>query len=292
VIYLDTNLWNTLLDQTIAPGELISSFSSKGMTLTISNDNIYELAKTFLMPAQAGTQRGVGLFSYLKGFISEQVPFTKVNMELLAAEMWALQLQESEINPFLNAADYEITRGELERLSRGELSERVLTYLNWRKNLANYTRSGQIGHFVEQPELKRHLEHVSAEQLPAWLEDETTGGSAISYLAGQIRDYFPEAPATHAAEYAQALLRSSVCRVAKGLARRNFYYNWRCANRESVPGDLYDDSNHILNSNYCHIYATGEQKQMEYAELLLTPSTKVAVYNGQIPIDEWLLALG
>jgi hypothetical protein len=113
----------------------------------------------------------------------------------------------------------------------------------------------------------------------------------IGYLAWQIQDYFSEALPNEAWEYAQALLASPDSRIAKGLVRRNLYYNWRCAHRESIPADLFDDSNHILNSSYCAIYATGEKKQLEYASLLLTPATEVAVYHGQVGIGGWLEAL-
>jgi hypothetical protein len=115
--------------------------------------------------------------------------------------------------------------------------------------------------------------------------------SEIDYLAWQIQDYFSEATATEAREYAQLLLTSPNCRVAQAMVRRNLYFNWRTVHHGSIRKDLFCDSNHVINSNYCDVYATKEAKQKQYASLLLTSATKVVVYNGLTPIDEWLLSL-
>ena len=48
---------------------------------------------------------------------------------------------------------------------------------------------------------------------------------------------------------------------------------------------------HVLQAIYCHFYATGEGKQTEYANLLLTARTKVAIYDRNTPIDQWLMSL-
>jgi len=48
---------------------------------------------------------------------------------------------------------------------------------------------------------------------------------------------------------------------------------------------------HVLQAIYSDFYVTGENKQTEYASLLLTPRTKVSIYDLKTPIDEWLLSL-
>jgi hypothetical protein len=87
-------------------------------------------------------------------------------------------------------------------------------------------------------------------------------------------------------EYAAVLLAQSK-RFAKGVVRSDLYYNWRCANRGSVPKDLIDDMYHVLNAVYCDVYATREEGQAEYAQLILSPKTKVAIYAGG-RIDRWI----
>jgi hypothetical protein len=66
------------------------------------------------------------------------------------------------------------------------------------------------------------------------------------------------------------------------------YYNWRCANRGSNPKDLFDDMYHVLNAIYCDVYATKERGHAEYAGLLLTTNTKVAIYDGRTPVGGWI----
>ncbi len=46
-IYLDTNLWNALLDQSIAIEPLMSDLTQHGATLAASDYTLYELSKTF-----------------------------------------------------------------------------------------------------------------------------------------------------------------------------------------------------------------------------------------------------
>jgi hypothetical protein len=48
---------------------------------------------------------------------------------------------------------------------------------------------------------------------------------------------------------------------------------------------------HVLNAAYCNVYATAEPKQEEYAGLLLPPYVKIAIYDGNGPVKDWLLSL-
>jgi hypothetical protein len=83
----------------------------------------------------------MGLFSYLKGYVSEGIPITKDNMELLAAEMQLLQRQISRVDPFLGGSGYDVERAVVEKLSRGDLEDRVRGHLEWRTELARSIRS-------------------------------------------------------------------------------------------------------------------------------------------------------
>ena len=98
-------------------------------------------------------------------------------------------------------------------------------------------------------------------------------------------------PTAKAVEQAKCLLNVPAKRFARGVVRADLYYNWRCAKRDSVPKDLIDDMYHVLNAVYCDVYATAEKGQAEYAHLLLTSNTKVAVYTGAMPVDQWIESL-
>ncbi len=290
-IYLDTNLWNELFKQGVHPESLLKSFEGKVTRLVLSDETVYELAKTFVKNGQSGLQEGIGLFAYLKEFISRSVPITKDNMAMVAAEMQALQWLMNEIFPFINPSDYEIVRTLVDHLSIGEISDRELEHIEKRMAIRAFDRQGVIRFLEGNPDVRRDLLAVSPELFPHWLKREAGTYSATDYLTGQIHSYFPEHPGEEALEYARALQTATANRVSKAMIRRNIYFNWRCAHRGSIPKDLFPDSSHVINANYCNVYATKESGQAEYASLLLTPSTRVHIYDSQKPINEWLLSL-
>ncbi|HWZ43663.1 MAG TPA: hypothetical protein VNW97_09300 [Candidatus Saccharimonadales bacterium] len=289
LIYLDTNLWNALCDQSVSPARVVEGLASQNARLTLGNEAVYEMAKTFRDSGDEGRARGMALFSHVYQYLAGQIPFVRVNMELVAAEMWALQRGSSMPETLLSPDDYATTRAELENLAHGELSQRVMEHIEWRVASAEATRSGQIAYLKDWPDVKRQLTNVSPEQFPQWLDVELRSQSSREHLAGQIKEHFPKATLEETAEWAQALLGSPIGRVAKAIVRRMLYYNWRCAHRESVSKDIYFDSNHILNASYADVYATKESKQAEYARLLLTPSTRIAIYDGVQGIEQWLV---
>lgn len=58
-----------------------------------------------------------------------------------------------------------------------------------------------------------------------------------------------------------------------------------------MPRDLMPDMLHVLQAIYCDVYVTAETDQAKYASLLLTPKTKIAIYDAKTPIDQWLISL-
>jgi hypothetical protein len=287
---LDTNLWNSLCDQGVIPARLVEGLAAKNASLSLGNEAVYEMAKNFRNSGDAGRARGMSLFLYVNQYISEHIPIVRVNLELVAGEMWALRKGLTAPEILLNFEDYETTRAELERLSRGEVSQRVKEHIESRVASAGKIRSGQISYLNDWPDVKRQLTQVSAERFSQWLDAELRSQAAREHLAGHIKEYFPEATVEETIEWAQALIESPVGRVSKALVRRTLYYNWRCAHRESVGKDVYFDTNHVLNSNYADVYATRDSRQAEYAPLLLTPATHIAIYGGTPGIEEWLLS--
>lgn len=288
-IYLDTNLWNELLTQNVSPNDVVSSLASKDARLVLSDEVIYELAKTFMKADSSGVQEGRRFFSYLKDFIALEVPVTKDNMALIAAEMQALQWQMTHVNPVLTPDDYEVVRSMVGHLSNDELTAEEKARTNKRQARRAFDRDGQVRFFAEKPDLKKAYINIAPDSFSSWIQREERTPLAVRYLAFEIHKYFPEYPMSDAEEYAVALRSAKTNRVSRGLIRRNISINWRAAHRDSVPKDIYPDSTLIVNANYCDIYATKERGQTEYASLLLTDSTRVCVYDPQTPIDEWLL---
>lgn len=80
------------------------------------------------------------------------------------------------------------------------------------------------------------------------------------------------------------MLREALC------SRRCFLQLAMRESRFKSP-DLLDDMLHVLQSIHSDVYVTAEFKQSEYAGLLLTPKTKVTIYDRNTPIDEYLKGL-
>ncbi len=287
-LYLDTNLWNVLCDQEIEPNKLLSSLASENSNLVLSFQTIYELAKNFHAPGEQVSRRGIELFTYLKHYVEADIPCVKLTEELLAAEMSALQFGTNSIDAYISESDYGRFKSEIEKLAAGVFDERVNSFIESRIAFASYTRFGQSRHLEGRPDVKQKLKGVPNHRLDEWLEAQTISLVGQAMLASRIIRVFPEAPTEDANEYAKALLHSQYNRVARGLVRADLYYNWRCANRDSNPKDLMDDMLHVLTSAYCDVYATQEKRQAEYASLLLTSHTSVAIYDDESPADQWL----
>ena len=260
----------------------------------ISSHTLYEMARTFESGATASIERGKTLFSYLKGFVDLGIPCAKETMEILVAEMTALKFRNAHVEAFLNQADYILLRREVDRLAfgnSGEAAEKLKNFIRERRQLASNSRAKQSVHLQHRTDTKQALKNVRPEDLMKWLEAQTGTSVAVDLLADHLRNQFPDAPTNELTEWATALLSIPFGRMARSIIKSDLYYNWRCANRESNPSDLLDDMHHVLNAMYCEIYATAESRQAEYAQLLLTPATRVRTYDGGAPIDQWLLSL-
>lgn len=290
-IYLDTNLWNALCDQTVDPDKLVASLAAKNTQLVLGLHGFYELAKTFRSATEKSLERGTHLLSYLKGYIGTGIPCIKENDELLASEMWALQLRTPTIDVFYREKDYMMLSQGVDTLANGGFDERTAKFIEDQNAFASNIRLSQISRLGGRPDAREYLKSVSPEKLEQWLQTEASGLAGPVSLKDHILRGFPEASEAEAMEWASALLASPASRMARGLVRAGSYYMWRCAYRDSVPKDLFDDIYHVLNSVHCDVYATEEKGQMEYAKLLLTANTRVAIYPGQTPIDQWLQGL-
>jgi hypothetical protein len=290
-IYLDTVLWNLLCDCAIDPRKVVASLGRGNAKLVLGLHNFYELAKTFRGQGKNALERGQYLFSYLKDFIDADILCVKENDELLAMEMWALQSKTSLVDAFFGKEDLLLLRRGVEKLASGGFDDRTAKFIERQRGFASDIRLGQKRRLENNADAQRFLKNVPSDKVEQWLDAEMRSPSGRENLKDHIRRRFPEAAEIEAMEYASALLDSPASPLAKGLVRAGSYYMWRCACRGSVPADLFDGMYHILNSVHCDVYATQEKKQTEYAKLVLTTSTRVAVYDSGTSLDKWLEAL-
>jgi hypothetical protein len=289
LIYLDTNIWNRLADQNIDPQKLLRDLVGKNGNLALSGQTIYELAKTFLSPGSNALVRAQNLFQYVKPYVDAEIPCAHDNMEQLHGEVDALNTGATEVIAFYGPEEYALLKAEIEKLSQGICDKRAEEFIAGRKHFSESTRSGQQNHLQAKQNTADRLKTVTEDKLRAWLDREMLSDIGAAILADHLLRMYKDLSSETAIMNAHALLQIPPSRIAKGIVRADLYFNWRCANRGSNPKDLVDDLYHVLNSSYCSFYATAEPKQAEYASLMLNQWTRVAVYDGQTPIDAWLL---
>jgi len=289
IIYLDTNLWNRLLEQNIDPTRLLEELKLNNANLAISGHTVYELAKTF----RRSPDKAKKLFHYVRKYVDAGIIFARDNMEQLHGEVEALMKGASTVVAFYapDGVEYNKLQEEVAKLSEGIVDEQALQFMTNRQQFAQGTRAAQKTHLDGKPETTDQLKSVPDAQFPAWLGNEVVSESGIGLLVGHLLRMYSDIPLGTAKQVAQPLLQIPPSRISKGLVRADLYYNWRCASRGSNPSDLLDDIYHVLNASYCDIYATAEVGQDNYASLLLDPWTKVAIYDSKTAVDEWLLAL-
>jgi hypothetical protein len=264
---------------------LLHRSAPRGANVVLSPHTGFELAKTF---AHA-SERAKKLFLYVREFVLANVPCTKEISGILEAEMLALRSPTLEMRPFFPPENYREFRRDVEDLADGNFDDRANEYVRVRSSLGLTARLGPARHL--RSDVAQRLRSVAPADFERWMETEIRSARGIMLLTEQITRQFPEAPVEEAMSWASPLLASPVCRLARGLVCADLYFNWRWAHRGSVPKDLYPDMYHVLISTYCDVYATKESKQAEYAGLLLTPGTKVSVYDGRDLLHGWLEAL-
>lgn len=289
-VYLDTIIWNFLCDQSVEPEGFVQRLATKNARLVLGIHNFYELTKSFRTSRPQYLGRGEVLLSYFNKFIDAGALCMKDNMELLAAEMWAVKLGIPVTDVFLSQEDRVLISAKTKSLGDGEFGEKDEDFLEALKQFALGARSGQISFLESRNDLKTRLKAVQPENLERWLELQAMTGACVGLLAGHVLRRFSDIPPNEAQEYAVALLADPSNKFSRGVVRSDLYYNWRCANRESVPKDLIDDMYHVLNAVYCDVYATREEGQAEYAPLILAPNARVATYSCG-PIDQWIESL-
>jgi hypothetical protein len=186
-----------------------------------------------------------------------------------------------------DSSGFEVVKREVGKLAEGLVEGVVKEFIEKRTKAAAESRIDQRDHFVDHEALKQKLKAIPQSDLPAWLQAETFSPYGVEMFYEHLKRMLGDGPTR---EYAEAVLHSSAAHASRGVVRSDLYSNWRAANRGSNPADLIDDVLHVLQAIYCDVYATAETKQAEYASLILTPKTSVAIYDRRGPVDQWLFS--
>lgn len=287
LIYLDTNLWNGLLDQNADPTALLSGLEQSRSSLALSGQTVYELARTF----QSAPERGKKLFRYVKVYVDAGIVGVYDNKDLLRAEVKALKDDADSVIAYYSPADYAALKAEVGKLSEGIVDQRAQTFVSERMESTKEARKGQKPLMETRLNMKARLLAIPENRLTAWLDQEVSSDGGAIILTSHLMHIFQSTKEDAAYSTALGLLQHPASRMAKAVVRFDLYSAWRCAHRGSNPRDLLDDMYHVLNAAYCDVYATAEARQMKYAPLLLTRWTRPAAYDGGTPLADWLLSV-
>jgi len=182
LIYLDTNLWNRLLDQGVNPAELLTLLKQRNATIVLSGQTVYELARTFTnSPA-----RGQELFRYIKRYLDESIVCTYDNMNLLRGEVKALYARANSVVAFFDSANEAPLKNEVAKLADGIVDSRAWAYIAERKEFAERTREDQKAHFEKRPDMRTELLGISVGKVAAWLDEQVPSDVGAAMLTRHL----------------------------------------------------------------------------------------------------------
>jgi hypothetical protein len=262
-LYADTSIWNRLCDEDADPNELCSALALRDISFAIGYNVLYELAKSFFTGTKQATERGRKLLSYIKRYLSLHVPIVKENWALLVEEALDVTGTAPMESCFRDNTQHETAIKEIDKLHRGEIAPEVAEFFAGRKSLVRTSREALRDQLDARPEIKTSLASASEEVFTDLLRTDILVGRTM--LLGHLRREFPKEAAESLAVVARLLLQSPKYRASRAMTRADLYLAWRCANRGSIRADLPDDTFHVVNASYCHIFVTTEADQADIA---------------------------
>ena len=202
IIYLDTNLWNRLLDQNVEPATLLSRLEQCGYSLALSGQNVYELTRTF----RTSADRGKELFRYIKIYVDAGIAGAYDGMDLLRNEVKTLYARSDSVVAFYSPADYDALKAEVAKLAQGIVEERAQTFLSARGEFARTSREGQKAHLENRPDMKARLLAVAEDALAAWLDEQVSENVGAALLSAHLLRIYESRDADAAITTALGLL--------------------------------------------------------------------------------------
>jgi len=282
-LYLDTNLWNKLCEQSVIPEDLVTRLRARGWDVVFSPHLRYELARTFRSIRPAATEKARLLFSYLERFLSLHIPCVKQVPDLLREEVRHVCNETSTIECFYQDGFYEREAAEIRKLAADNIdvgNNRVLDF-----------RGKQVSEFREASPGRTAMWREHTEYDPQATLEEFMGFGLREFgqrcLMKHVSQFFPDLADKHLRRIGRKLLSAPRYRLSQALVRGDIYLDWRCFHERGIAKDTSDDCFHIENAAYCDAYATADAGQEKYANEILL-KTRVRIYDRTKPPMEWL----
>jgi hypothetical protein len=287
LVYADTSIWNELCDQGTDPNALAARLNAHGARLVLGMNVFYEMVRTFAKLEADAMSRGSALFSYLKLWTRSSIAIMRQNPEILAEEVRCCEGKQAKVNPMPEGADCRRFLNEIDSLAEGKFGPLAQEFVAWRKDFAKGVRTDMANDLQDKPELKSQLQSIKPAQLSDWIASELTNERGTALLAGHIMHVLPQHELADVIRIAKKMLDSSKYRIARSLVRNGIYLNWRIANRQSLRGDVPDDSYHVVSASYADFFTTTDADQANQVRHTI-PALHVCVYDRTDEILNWL----
>jgi len=285
-LYADTHVWNQLCDQEIAPRLLWETLGRTNVVPVLGFQDVYELAKTFRSGNK--NERGQTLFKYLRGHLGQALPIVEDTGALLRNEARKIT-GEKPGKYFLEGDGYAEVIKDVDAFCVGDVKPAVTEFIEKRTAKLNSNRLGMKEHLAARPSLVATLKAVTERALPDFLNSQTRGPVATRSLQADLVHVFPQNTFEQMEGPAKRLIETGFGKVSRALIRAHIYLSWRCAERGSLRDDVYDDVFHVVNAAHCDYFATTEDRQAEYARLII-PGVSVIFADRTASILDRLVA--
>jgi len=282
-LYLDTNLWNMLCDQSVVPEDLVTRIRAHAWELVFSPHIRYELARTFRSPRLDAKERAQLLFSYLARYVALNIRCVKQIPDLLREEVRHVCKEISKIECFYQDEFYEREAGEIRKLAAENIDVGNNRVLDFRGKQVSEFREASPGRTAMWRE---HAEYDAQTTLEEFMEFGLRKFGQRC-LMKHVSQFFPDLADKHLRQIGRKLLSAPRYRLSQALVRGDIYLDWRCFHERGIAKDTSDDCFHIENAAYCDAYATADAGQEKYANEILL-KTRVRIYDRTTPLMEWL----
>jgi len=291
-IYLDTMLWNDLCDEDPNCEELVAALKQQDKHLVISFHLIYELARTFQGKSPEATSRARRLFAFLKRMLEQGILCANFPGDILISETENALQSSNGVVIFVSKDNYAALEREVSRLSGDDLGPKASDFIDKRRREADQMRNDILNHMVNRPKLRNALAALRPERLHSWIAKEIQNKSSIAkeLAALHLSMAFPNEDNKRLRIVLKRLLSSAKYRTTHALLRADLFSNWKGAQATTLKRDLPDDMHHMVNAAYCHVYATKEKRQVDYAHLIIG-KTRIELLEPDSSVTDWLLAL-
>ena len=262
--YLETNAICRAEDYGISGCDLRLRLEHNGLTPVVGLHVIYELARTFLNPKNTDT--AIRLFRIVEELSPE---YSEQPGALITQEVDRC-LNNSDIAPFLDGADFNAAVDEVQKLSTGNFDDKARGFIEGRDS--NFQREHEIIAKINIEEFRRNfliMRIRTFEDVLSYYENDFST-LLIKIFNGKLSR----------AEALNILDVIDTLHTIQSRLRSEIYLLFIALVHGAVPNtDKVDDHRHIIEAAYCDVFITGDSQLINNANKI-NPNIEIMELNS------------